>query len=84
MTARRQQGFGSGKAVLWAVIAGVTLAACQKDVILQGTRFPVRAPLDASIPVDGQPDPVAPPDRPDNLSAPISLPEKADPFRSVL
>ena len=52
----------------------LALMACEKDVILQGTRFPVRAPLADSIPVDGQPDPVAPPDQPANTTAPISLP----------
>ena len=37
------------------------LAACApKEVILQGERFPVRADLDASIPVEGKPAPTAP------------------------
>jgi outer membrane protein assembly factor BamB len=49
------------------------LAACgDREVILQGERFPVRADLDASIPVEGQPAPTAPPEA-GNLSAPISL-----------
>lgn len=59
---------------LLGLAAGLLLAACQKDVILQGTRFPVRAPLDASIPTKGQPDPVPPPDRAANHSAAIALP----------
>ena len=67
-------GLGLRRISLLALTAGLFLAACQKDVILQGTRFPVRAPLDASIPVDGQPDPVPPPDRPANQSAAIALP----------
>lgn len=49
------------------------LAACgNKEVILQGERFPVRADLEASIPVEGQPTPTAPAD-PENQSVPISL-----------
>ena len=54
---------------LWTVLAG-----CERDVVLEGERFPVRADLAASIPVEGQPLPIAPPDRPENLSVPISLP----------
>ena len=57
-----------------ALTAGLFLTACEKDVILQGVRFPVRAPLDASIPVNGQATPIPPPDRPANQSAGISLP----------
>ncbi len=50
------------------------LAACgQKEVILQGERFPVRADLAASVPVEGQPAPTAPAER-ENASQPISLP----------
>lgn len=49
------------------------LAACgQKEVILSGERFPVRADLDASIPVEGQPAPTAPA-APENESVAISL-----------
>ena len=51
------------------------LAACkQREVILQGERFNVRTPLDESLPIEGQPEPTAPPDRADNISQPISLP----------
>lgn len=50
------------------------LAACEKDVILTGTRFPVREPLTDSVPADGQPDPAAWPDQPENQSQPISPP----------
>jgi len=63
-----------GKAALLALATSLALAACNKDVILDGTRFPIRAPLAASIPVEGQPAPVPAPDRPANQSAPISLP----------
>jgi outer membrane protein assembly factor BamB len=49
------------------------LAACgQKEVILQGERFPVRADLEASIPVEGQPAPTAP-EPAENQSVAISL-----------
>lgn len=50
------------------------LAACgDRDVILQGERFPVRADLDASLPVEGAPAPTAPAEAA-NVSLPISLP----------
>jgi outer membrane protein assembly factor BamB len=50
------------------------LAACaEKEVILEGERFPVTEDLAASLPVEGQPAPVAP-SVPANRSAPISLP----------
>lgn len=49
------------------------LAACgNKEVILSGERFPVRADLDASIPVEGEPAPTAPA-APENQSVAISL-----------
>lgn len=49
------------------------LAACgQREVILSGERFPVRADLAASVPVEGQPTPMAPA-APENLSVAISL-----------
>jgi outer membrane protein assembly factor BamB len=54
------------------------LAACgDKEVILQGERFPVRADLAASIPVEGQPAPTAPPER-ENVAVPISLPAQVN------
>ncbi len=50
------------------------LAACgDREVVLQGERFPVRADLDASVPVEGQPAPTAPPEAA-NASLPIALP----------
>lgn len=49
------------------------LVACgPKEVILQGERFPVREDLQASIPEEGKPAPVAPA-APANQSVPISL-----------
>ena len=50
------------------------LAACEREVILQGERFPLRAPLADSLPLEGQPDPVAPSGRPENTAQPIALP----------
>ncbi len=63
-----------GWAALLVLSSVLALTACKKNDILQGTRFPVRAPLEDSIPVGGQPAPVAPPDRPANQSASIALP----------
>ena len=62
-----------------SLISGLSLlailAACgQREVILPGERFAVRTPLADSVPVEGQPEPVAPPDRAENISQPISLP----------
>ncbi len=58
-----------------SALAFITLlAACEREVILPGERFPVRADLAASVPVEGEPEPVAPPDRPENQSVPITLP----------
>lgn len=51
------------------------LAACaQREVILQGERFPVDVPLEASLAVEGAPAPTAPPAA-ENQSLPISLPQ---------
>jgi outer membrane protein assembly factor BamB len=48
------------------------LAACEREVILPGERFPVRADLEASVPVEGQPAPTAPGPA-ENQSVAISL-----------
>jgi outer membrane protein assembly factor BamB len=72
--AAKQSTGAMGKAALMALVASVALAACNKDVILEGTRFPIRAPLADSIPVEGEPAPVPPPDRAANQTAAISLP----------
>ncbi|MCU0902845.1 MAG: PQQ-binding-like beta-propeller repeat protein [Tabrizicola sp.] len=49
------------------------LAACaQREVILPGERFPVRADLEASVPVEGEPAPTAPA-APENQNVAISL-----------
>lgn len=69
-------GAAAVKTTLYLGVAGLVLAlsGCQRDVILQGERFPVRAPFEIRFPVEGQADPVAPPDRPENRSAPMSIP----------
>ena len=69
-------GVTFGKMRVAAVLAGVAFAtaACERAVILQGNRFPVREPLTDSQPVDGKPVPVALPDQPANRSVAIALP----------
>lgn len=56
------------------MVSALGLAACERDRILEGTRFPLRAPLEASVPTETVPDPAAPADRPENVSAAIALP----------
>jgi outer membrane protein assembly factor BamB len=54
------------------------LAACaEREIILQGERFPVRADLAASLPVEGEPAPAAPAE-PANVSLPIRLPAQVN------
>lgn len=59
-------------------IAGLALftalAGCEREVILEGERFPVRAPLEDSVQVEGEAAPVAPSDYPENQAVPIALP----------
>lgn len=59
---------------LSALTAALLLSACERELVLSGERFPVRADLAASIPVEGQPAPVAPSALPANQSVPIALP----------
>ena len=59
---------------LTALCAALLLTGCEKELILTGERFPVRTDLAASVVVEGEAAPVAPNDRPDNQSVPISLP----------
>ena len=57
-----------------ATLLMLVLAACaEKEVILEGERFPVREDLAASLPVAGQPAP-RDPAKAANRNAPISLP----------
>lgn len=65
---------GVWRPVLGAALLAAALAGCEKDVILAGERFDVRAPLDASVPTEAQPDPKAESLAPQNISRPISLP----------
>ncbi len=75
MMRRQGQGRrGMAAPALALVVALAMVAACNRDVILPGERFAVRTPLEASIPVEGAPLPVAPPDEPDNQTRPIGLP----------
>ncbi|WGV17120.1 PQQ-binding-like beta-propeller repeat protein [Fuscovulum ytuae] len=71
-------GAGTLKRSVWGTISGLAvvtvLAGCERELILPGERFPVRADLEASIQVEGEAAPVAPPDRPENRAEPISLP----------
>ena len=69
----RMAGKMSIKNVATGLVLCGLLAACEKDVILTGERFPVHAPLEASVPVEGEPAPVAPSDQPENTSVPIAV-----------
>ncbi len=57
-----------------ALLAGTALAGCEREVILQGERFPVRVPLEASEQVEGEPAPVAPVESDGFRAEPIALP----------
>ncbi len=65
---------GIKRAGLGAVLLCTALAGCEREVILQGERFDVRTPLEASLPVEGQPAPVAADFVAQNAAQPISLP----------
>lgn len=56
------------------LLAGTALAGCQKEAVLEGTRFPVSEPLSASEPVEGQPAPVPAVEGANFSAQPISLP----------
>jgi outer membrane protein assembly factor BamB len=73
MTSLLDRRITAGKTL--CLIAGmVLLAGCEKELVLQGERFNPRAPLDASIPVEGQGQPTDSFGMIQNRSAPISLP----------
>ena len=55
-------------------LVSAALVACDKEIILPGERFAVRTPLEDSIPVEGQPAPVAAAESPENQTRPIALP----------
>lgn len=56
------------------LISALALAACEREPTLPGERFAVRTPLEASVPVEGEPLPVAPPEEPANQVRAIGLP----------
>jgi outer membrane protein assembly factor BamB len=59
---------------LGLLLAGLLgLAACDDEVILEGTRYPVDVPLSASVPTKANPNP-QPPAPPVNRAVAISLP----------
>jgi outer membrane protein assembly factor BamB len=61
-----------GQIAVVALLVG--LGACaERELILPGERFPVRADLNASVQVEGEAAPVAPGDRPENQSVAINL-----------
>lgn len=62
------------RAAFALALAGLLGACSEKEVILQGERFDPRAPLDASVPVEGQPAPVDTTNVVENQSVPVSLP----------
>jgi outer membrane protein assembly factor BamB len=74
MTMLRTRTHGLTKQVLAVSALALLLAGCEREVILQGERFDVRAPLEASIPTEAQPNPQAAALLPQNASAPIALP----------
>lgn len=59
---------------LTALTATLLLAGCERELILSGERFPLRADLEASVPTEADPAPKAPSLIPENQSVPISLP----------
>ena len=54
-------------------LAALALAACEREVILEGERFGTRVPLEASLPTETDPSPAAPADQA-NAVVPIALP----------
>lgn len=61
-----------GRVLAGAGVLALVVACAKKEVVLEGERFPVDVPLEASLPVEGQPAPTAPPAA-ENQSLPISL-----------
>lgn len=65
-----------GKAKLGVVGLAICLGlmGCERELVLEGERFDVRTPLDASVPVEGEPAPTAAALVVPNAAAPIALP----------
>jgi outer membrane protein assembly factor BamB len=73
---RREKPMTARKFLVTGITLGLLtlgLGACTREIPLQGERFPVRTDLDASVPVEGQPLPVAQA-LDENRSVPIRLP----------
>ncbi|MEY3533988.1 MAG: hypothetical protein RI979_2012, partial [Pseudomonadota bacterium] len=60
--------------ILGMTLLATALAGCERDVVLEGERFDLRTPLEASVPVEGQPDPTAEAFVLQNEARPIALP----------
>jgi outer membrane protein assembly factor BamB len=56
------------------LVSALALAACERDRILEGTRFGLRGGIDASQPSESNPAPQPEPARGANLAQPIALP----------
>lgn len=63
-----------GRLGLGAAALSLLVACADREVILPGERFPIRAPLEASVEVEGEPAPLAPSPLSPRESVPISLP----------
>jgi outer membrane protein assembly factor BamB len=61
-------------AVTGLALLGLLGACAERELILPGQRFDVRAPLEASLPTEAQPTPTDTTNAAVNLSQPISLP----------
>lgn len=62
------------RVALALALTGIVAACAERELILPGERFDPRAPLDASIPVEGEPAPVDTTNVVENQSVPVSLP----------
>ena len=74
MVGMTRMGRQIGMRGLMLLSALALVAACEKELILEGDRFDPRTPLDASIPTEGNPRPTDPAAQQFNESRPISLP----------
>ena len=70
--ARMKFGQMGGKLITGMGLLALLAACGEREVILPGERFPIRADLEASLPVEGQPAPTAPAAA-ENQSVAISL-----------
>lgn len=62
------------KTLLGGLALLVALGACaEPELVLEGERFPIRAPLEASLTEEGKPEPIAADMAPQNKAVPVSL-----------